>query len=162
MLRQRVTTSRRLASPLLQVRKVVIPPRHSRNTIASRDPDRPLPPLPTTALKRWGTTLPIFALIIGLSAAAIFNYEKSSSSVVNSTLYALRTNPQARELLGDEIYFRDKIPWIWGELHPMRGTIDVGFAVKGTKEAGFMRFKSLRRGGKSGKVGSISLMLVPD
>ena len=42
----------------------------------------------------------------------IFNYQKSSSSVVNSTLYALRTSTKAREVLGDEIYFAQKIPWI--------------------------------------------------
>lgn len=133
-------------------RTVVTIPAHSRDTIRSRDPNRPLPPLPTSAFRKWATTLPIFVLLIGVSAAAIFNYQKSSSSPVNSTLYALRTNPEVRKVLGDEIYFRDKIPWVWGECNAVKGRIDIGFAVKGTKETGYMRFRSTRHGGRMGKV----------
>lgn len=77
---------------------------------------------------------------------AIFNYQKSSSSVVSSTLYALRTNPRARELLGDEIYFANSIPWIWGELNQLHGRIDIEFAVKGKRQGGVMKFKSERKG----------------
>lgn len=74
----------------------------------------------------------------------IFNYQKSSSSVVSSTLYALRTSPQAREILGDEIYFAQKIPWISGEMNQLHGRIDISFWVKGTKTQGKMRFRSIR------------------
>ena len=66
--------------------------------------------------------------------------------MLNSTLYPLPTNQEARRLLGDEIYFRDKWPWIWGELNQLHGRIDIGYAVKGTKGSGFMRFKSFRKG----------------
>jgi hypothetical protein len=45
------------------------------------------------------------AIIVRRLAMLGFNYQKSSSSIVNSTLYALRTSPRAREILGDEIYF---------------------------------------------------------
>lgn len=61
-----------------------------------------------------------------------------------STLYALRTNRRARELLGDEVYFARQIPWISGELNQLRGRIDIRFAVKGTRSAGTMRFASVR------------------
>lgn len=82
---------------------------------------------------------------MGLSTAAIFNYQKSSSSVVSSSLYALRTNPQAREILGDEIYFASKFPWIAGELNQLHGRIDIQFWVKGTRQQALMRFKSDRK-----------------
>lgn len=74
----------------------------------------------------------------------IFNYQKSSSSVVHSTLYALRTSPRAREVLGDEIYFAQQIPWISGEMNQLHGRIDISFWVKGTKAQGKMRFRSIR------------------
>lgn len=64
---------------------------------------------------------------------------------MSSTLYALRTNAQARELLGDEIYFASKTPWIWGELNQLQGRINIQFWVKGKKAQGLMSFKSERR-----------------
>ncbi len=89
-------------------------------------------------------TLPIFLAVLVSSTLAIFNYQKSSSSVVSSTMYALRTSPKAREYLGDEIYFAHKMPWIWGEMNQLHGRIDIHFSVKGTKQSGIMRFKSFR------------------
>lgn len=61
-----------------------------------------------------------------------------------STLYALRTNPRAREYLGDEVYFAAAIPWIRGEMNQVQGRIDIRFAVKGTRAEGVMRFASFR------------------
>ena len=93
---------------------------------------------------RWGRTLPIFAVLIAAASVAIFNYQKLSSPVVASTLYALRTSARAREYLGDEIYFRQQIPWISGEMNQVRGRIDISFAVRGSRAAGVMRFASHR------------------
>ncbi|KAH0565308.1 hypothetical protein GP486_001290 [Trichoglossum hirsutum] len=93
----------------------------------------------------WLRTVPIFLLIIGGSTLAIFNYQKSSSSVVSSTLYALRANPDARGVLGDEIYFKHKIPWIWGSINQLHGKIDISYSVKGTKGEGVLRFRSERK-----------------
>lgn len=93
---------------------------------------------------RWLRTIPIFLAIIVSSSLAIFNYQKSSSSVVSSTLYALRTSAQAREALGDEIYFAHQMPWIWGEMNQLHGRIDIKFKVKGKKSEAMMRFKSHR------------------
>jgi cytochrome c oxidase assembly factor 1 len=89
-------------------------------------------------------TVPIFLAVLISSTLAIFNYQKSSSSVVSSTMYALRTSPKAREYLGDEIYFAHKMPWIWGEMNQLQGRIDIQFKVKGTKRSAWMRFKSHR------------------
>lgn len=93
---------------------------------------------------RWGRTFPIFLAIIAASSVAIFNYQKLSSPVVASTLYALRTNQKAREYLGDEIYFKHQIPWISGEMNQLRGRIDISFPVKGTRNTAVMRFTSFR------------------
>jgi len=89
-------------------------------------------------------TVPIFLAILVSCTLSIFNYQKSSSSVVSSTLYALRTSPKAREYLGDEVYFASKMPWIWGEMNQLQGKIDISFEVKGTKGHGTMRFTSNR------------------
>ena len=82
--------------------------------------------------------------MIILSGAAIFNYQKASSPIVSGTLYALRTNPRARALLGDEIYFKHQIPLVRGEMNQLHGRIDIRFAVKGTRSAAVMRFASHR------------------
>lgn len=107
-----------------------------------RRPDRALPEV--NSGRGWKRTLPIFAVVVGAAMLGIFNYQKSSSSVVSSTLYALRTSPQAREILGDEIYFASKIPWISGTMDQLHGRIDITYWVKGTKGEGKMRFRSIR------------------
>ena len=90
--------------------------------------------------------MPLFLLALGGSAACIFNYQKQQSSVVTSTLYALRAHPGARALLGDEIRFASAaFPWIRGEIDQLHGRIDIRYAVKGSKARGVMRFKSARR-----------------
>lgn len=88
--------------------------------------------------------MPIFLALVAASSLAIFNYQKSSSPVVSSTLFALRGSPLAREYLGDEIYFKQQIPWISGEINQLHGRIDVRFSVKGTRASGVMRFASFR------------------
>lgn len=93
---------------------------------------------------KWARTVPIFLAVLVSCSLAIFNYQKSNSSVVASTLYALRTNEKAREYLGDEIYFASQMPWIWGEMNQLHGKIDIQFEVKGKKAQGTMRFKSFR------------------
>ncbi|PGG97977.1 hypothetical protein AJ79_09032 [Helicocarpus griseus UAMH5409] len=129
--------------PLLRRTITSAPGPHS-GPLMSRRADRELPSIKSN--RKWIRTLPIFAVIVGASMLGIFNYQKSSSSVVNSTLYALRTSPKGREVLGDEIYFAEKIPWISGEMNQLHGRIDITFWVKGTKGRGEMRFRSIRDG----------------
>ncbi|KAI1196578.1 DUF1783-domain-containing protein [Nemania serpens] len=126
---------------LVQRRTLIAAPKPGSGPLMERRPDRELPSIEGF---RWWRTLPIFLAVIALSSVAIFNYQKLSSPVVASTLYALRTNRRARELLGDEVYFARQIPWISGELNQLRGRIDIRFAVKGTRSAGTMRFASVR------------------
>ena len=110
-----------------------------------RRADRALPTI-TPSYRIWLRTAPIFVAIVTISALGIFNYQKSSSSVVAATLYALRTSDIGRRELGDEIYFRDMWPWIWGEMNQLHGRVNISFGVKGTKGKGLMRFKSERSG----------------
>ena len=108
-----------------------------------RRSDRALPPL--SSPNRWLRTLPVFAAIMAACTLAIFNYQKSNSSVVSSALYSLRTNEEARRILGDEVYFAQQLPWIWGSIDQVHGNIDVSFMVKGTRGKAMMRFRSVRR-----------------
>jgi cytochrome c oxidase assembly factor 1 len=89
-------------------------------------------------------TFPLFVLAMVITTGAFFNYQKQESSVVTSTLYALRTNPAVREILGDEIYFASKYPWIKGEINQVHGRIDIRFWVKGTKRQGEVRLRCKR------------------
>lgn len=98
---------------------------------------------------RWRRSFPIFVVLVTISSLAIFNYQKLSSPTVASTLYALRTSPAAREYLGDEIYFYHQIPWISGTMNQLRGTIDISFRVRGSRNEGVMRFVSFRPGPKA-------------
>ena len=124
-------------------RTITAAPRPGSGPLMERRPDRELPAVGTS--RRWIRTIPVFVGIMILSSLAIFNYQKSNSSVVSSTLYALRTNAQARQILGDEVYFASQMPWISGELNQLHGRIDIQFWVKGTRAKALMRFKSERK-----------------
>jgi len=139
--RYRAATMRQFAQ--MQKRTLIAAPKEGDGPLLSRRADRELPDIPENGMK-WLRTVPIFLLVLVSSTLAIFNYQKSSSSVVSSTMYALRTSPKAREYLGDEIYFAHKMPWIWGEMNQLHGRIDICFEVKGSKAVGTMRFKSFR------------------
>lgn len=127
-------------------RRTLIPaPSPNSGPLLTRRPDRALPNVdPHETRTKWMRTLPFFGVVVGIATLAIFNYQKSSSSVVSSTLYALRKSPQAREILGSEIYFASKIPWISGTMDQLHGEIDISFWVKGTKGRAKMRFRSVR------------------
>ncbi|KAF7552970.1 hypothetical protein G7046_g7244 [Stylonectria norvegica] len=118
-------------------------PKAGDGPLMSRRADRELPDINDVRF-RWRRTLPIFIAIVTTCSVAIFNYQKMSSPVVSSTLYALRTSPEARALLGDEIYFKHQIPWIHGEMNQLHGRIDIWFTVRGSKTTGTMRFASNR------------------
>ncbi|KAI5862391.1 DUF1783-domain-containing protein [Durotheca rogersii] len=129
------------ATSQIQRRTLIAPPKPGDGPLMERRPDRELPNI---AGFRWWRTLPAFAVLIAAASAAIFNYQRSSSPVVAGTLYALRTSARARAVLGDEIYFRRAVPWIWGEMNQLRGRIDIRFAVRGTRAAAVVRFVSVR------------------
>ncbi|KKA28790.1 hypothetical protein TD95_002823 [Thielaviopsis punctulata] len=118
-------------------------PRRSDGPLMERRANRELPD-PSKTQFSWFRSLPIFVGLIAVCSAAIFNYQKMTSSVVNSTLYALRTSPKARAILGNEIYFKQRIPWISGEMNQLHGRINISFSVKGDKGDAIMSFASYR------------------
>ncbi|KAF2256656.1 DUF1783-domain-containing protein [Trematosphaeria pertusa] len=124
----------------------LIPPPKEGEILLERRPNRDLPPMPPLIPKQVRNTLPIFIVSMAAAIFAFFNYQKQESSVVTSTLYALRTNPAVRAELGDEIYFASKYPWIKGEINQVHGRIDIKFWVKGTKRQGEVRLRCKRRG----------------
>ncbi|TDZ23126.1 Cytochrome c oxidase assembly factor 1 [Colletotrichum sidae] len=144
---RRIASSLRNAHPRLrnttQRRWATAAPKPGSGPLMERRADRELPDINQITF-RWSRSLPIFAAAIVACSVAIFNYQKSSSPVIASTLYALRTNSRARELLGDEIYFKHQIPWIAGEMNQLHGRIDIKFSVKGTNGEAVMRFASFR------------------
>lgn len=127
-----------------QCRNLIPAPKKNTGPLMSRRADRDLPNVRSSAWI-WIKTLPIFIVVMIGSALALINYERSCSSIVTSTLYALRHNETGRQELGDEIYFRDKFPWIWGEMNQRFGKIDISYGVKGTNARGMMRFKAERK-----------------
>ncbi|KAK2625647.1 hypothetical protein QTJ16_004959 [Diplocarpon rosae] len=145
LLRSRVLFNARplIQRNLLLRRTLIAPPKPGDGPLLTRRADRALPDIPENGMK-WARTVPIFLVILISSMLGIFNYQKSSSSVVASTMYALRTSAKAREQLGEEIYFASQMPWIWGEMNMLHGKIDIHFEVKGQKSSGTMRFKSHR------------------
>ncbi|KAK5660767.1 hypothetical protein OQA88_12133 [Cercophora sp. LCS_1] len=126
-----------------QHRTLVAAPKPGDGPLMERRADRELPNVGGRS-PVWRRTFPIFAVLVAAASIAIFNYQKSSSPIVNGTLYALRTSPKAREYLGDDIYFAAQIPWIGGTMNQLHGKIDIHYAVKGTRNTGVMRFKSHR------------------
>jgi cytochrome c oxidase assembly factor 1 len=110
-----------------------------------RRSDRELPSIASQQRNPILRSIPIFLVIIITSGAAIFNYQKLSSSVVQSALYAVRTSPKAQEVLGQEVYFKSKVPWIWGSIDQLHGKVDISFSVKGSREKGMMKFQCERR-----------------
>lgn len=150
--RQVIRTSR----PRITRRTLIAAPKPGSGPLLERRSDRDLPDLSTQRSSPLLRSIPLFLIIIAASTAAIFNYQKSSSSVVQSTLYALRVSRTAKEVLGEEIYFAGKVPWIWGSIDQLHGRVDISFKVKGTKGAGMMRFRSERKPSK-GFVSATSL-----
>lgn len=124
-----------------------------------RSADRELPSVASlyASRRRWIITIPIFLAILTASALGIFNYQKVSSPIITSTLYALRTNSKARAILGDEVYFASRFAWIWGHINLVQGRVDVTFKVKGTRRQGYCRFKAKRMGGRDALVSEMLL-----
>ena len=138
----------------LQHRRTLVPaPKPNSGPLMEYRSDRELPDPPS--LFRIWRSLPIFIAILVVASLGIFNYQKLNSSVVTSSLYALRTHGRAREILGDEIYFAHKVPWIWGTMNQLHGKIDIQFWVKGTKAKALMRFASERKQ----RMGFVSLII---
>ncbi|ODV79009.1 DUF1783-domain-containing protein [Suhomyces tanzawaensis NRRL Y-17324] len=83
---------------------------------------------------------------IGVTVACIiiFNYEKTTSPIVTSTLFFMRRSSIAKEQLGNGIDFASSWPWISGTLNTNKGDIDIAFKIKGDKGVGMLKLKAER------------------
>lgn len=86
----------------------------------------------------------VYAIGITVSCAIIFNYEKSLSPIITSTLYFLRRSQESIDLLGKDIDFSSSWPWISGELNTVKGRIDIKFNVKGSLGTGVVKLNATR------------------
>lgn len=85
-----------------------------------------------------------YGIGVTLACVLIFNYEKTRSPIVNSTLYLLRMSDEVTSRLGDNIDFRSLWPWISGTLNTVSGDIDIEFAVKGSIREGMLKLRASR------------------
>ncbi|ODQ81007.1 hypothetical protein BABINDRAFT_160428 [Babjeviella inositovora NRRL Y-12698] len=74
----------------------------------------------------------------------IFNYEKTTSPIINSTFHFMRRSTMARTMLGNSISFDGAVPWVHGTLNQMKGDIDVWFNVKGDVAQGCVVLRASR------------------
>ena len=94
--------------------------------------DRELPD-PTREQKKLIASFILFGGIMVTTLAVIFNYEKTENAIVTNTLYQLRRSEKIKDLIGENIEFDGLIPWIYGQLNPMAGKINIRFYIKGNK-----------------------------
>ncbi|CDK29903.1 unnamed protein product [Kuraishia capsulata CBS 1993] len=85
-----------------------------------------------------------FSILMSGALFGIFNYEKTSSPVMNATMYCLRRSDFAREAIGKEITFAGTVPWVHGILNTMKGQIDIGVNVQGNIDTAKMELKANR------------------
>lgn len=86
----------------------------------------------------------VYAVGTTLACAFVFNYEKTSSPIINSVFYVLRRSDEVKQKLGANISYSSPYPWIYGPLNTVRGEIDISFGVKGDKDSGTLRLKATR------------------
>lgn len=87
----------------------------------------------------------VFAIGMTLACAGIFNYEKTSSPIMNATMYFIRRSKDARELLGSKITYGGTIPWISGEVNTMKGVVDCRTRIAGDKSSALMILKAEKK-----------------
>ncbi|CUM64440.1 uncharacterized protein PRCAT00002044001 [Priceomyces carsonii] len=85
-----------------------------------------------------------YGIGVTLSCVIIFNYEKTRSPIINSSMYFLRRSDIAKEHLGKHIAFASSWPWIWGTLNAVKGNVDILFKVSGSAANGTVLLKAKR------------------
>ncbi|UCS21071.1 uncharacterized protein HLK63_H06787 [Nakaseomyces glabratus] len=110
----------------------------SRVMVELKDKERPMTvnavlPDPMAGRRKRIAAFAAFSLATGSALAVIFNYEKTESAIVSNTMYYMRRSGQTIDALGENIEFAGVIPWVWGELNPVAGKINITFSVKGKK-----------------------------
>ncbi|KAG9070914.1 hypothetical protein KI688_008457 [Linnemannia hyalina] len=106
----------------------------------------------TTQLPNVASRTPVFILagILGLafwagSIAVAANHQRQGTSIVRGTLFNVKFDTKAQELLGDKIDFvNPSWPWISGTVAHLKGRVDIEFQVRGDKAEGRVHFVAVR------------------
>ncbi|KAF9551691.1 hypothetical protein EC957_006584 [Mortierella hygrophila] len=106
----------------------------------------------TTQLPNVASRTPVFILagILGLafwagSIAVAANHQRQGTSIVRGTLFNVKFDTKAQELLGDNIDFvNPSWPWISGTVAHLKGRVDIEFQVRGDKAEGRVHFVAVR------------------
>lgn len=138
-----ITASAKIPSSLFlypRINKTIISNvRHnSTSTSATTKHDKPLRidrelPDPTKDQRKLIASFILFGGIMVAALAVIFNYEKTENAIVANTLYQLRRSEKIRDLIGENIEFDGLVPWVYGQLNPMAGKVNIRFYIKGNK-----------------------------
>ncbi|KAF9317032.1 hypothetical protein BG003_001306 [Podila horticola] len=79
------------------------------------------------------------------SIAVAANHQRQGTSIVRGTLFNVKFDTKAQELLGDDIDFTNKgWPWISGTVAHLKGRVDIEFQVRGDKAEGRVHFVAVR------------------
>ncbi|KAF9134339.1 hypothetical protein BGW39_007356 [Mortierella sp. 14UC] len=106
----------------------------------------------TTQLPNVASRTPLYVLagIFGVafwvgSIAVAANHQRQGTSIVRGTLFNVKFDTKAQELLGDHIDFiNPKWPWISGTVAHLKGRVDIEFQVRGDKAEGRVHFVAVR------------------
>lgn len=86
----------------------------------------------------------VYGLGVALSCIITFNYEKTRSPIITSTLFFLRRSEISKQQLGGGIDYKSSWPWISGPLNTVKGDIDISFDVKGDRSGGTVKLRASR------------------
>ncbi|KAI8361362.1 cytochrome oxidase assembly protein 1, partial [Mortierella sp. GBAus27b] len=79
------------------------------------------------------------------SLAVAANHQRQGTSVVRGTLFNVKFDTKAQELLGDNIDFiNPRWPWISGTVAHLKGRVDIEYNVRGDKAEGRVHFVAVR------------------
>ncbi|KAF9930811.1 hypothetical protein FBU30_011260 [Linnemannia zychae] len=106
----------------------------------------------TTELPNVASRTPFYILvgIVGVafwagSVAVAANHQRQGTSIVRGTLFNVKFDTKAQELLGDNIDFvNPKWPWISGTVAHLKGRVDIEFQVRGDRAEGRVHFVAVR------------------
>ncbi|KAK5815955.1 cytochrome oxidase complex assembly protein 1-domain-containing protein [Linnemannia elongata] len=106
----------------------------------------------TTQLPNVASRTPVYILagIFGVvfwagSIAVAANHQRQGTSIVRGTLFNVKFDTKAQELLGNNIDFvNPSWPWISGTVAHLKGRVDIEFQVRGDKAEGRVHFVAVR------------------
>ncbi|KAG0257199.1 hypothetical protein BG011_004085 [Mortierella polycephala] len=94
-----------------------------------------------------------FFILLGVAGVAFWagsiavaaNHQRQGTSIVRGTLFNVKFDTKAQDLLGENIDFvNPEWPWISGTVAHLKGRVDIEFQVRGSKAEGRVHFVAVR------------------